>query len=83
MQERKVAEKVRRAARLDGNAHEMARYDKGSNLLNLLISKKNDREHAPQQVSHVLHGACCPWDQSSLHSSCTLCGVQKSVQHRH
>ena len=55
MQDRKAAEKVRRAARLDGNAHEMARYDKGSVLLNVLMSKKGNREHAPEQVSHVLH----------------------------
>lgn len=57
VQERKAAEKVRREARVNGNAHEMARYDKGSIFLNLLISKKSDRVHGSQQVGPLLHQA--------------------------
>jgi len=51
LQKRKAAEKVRREAKLNGNAHEMARYDKGSTLLNAIMSKKRDTDSAPQQVS--------------------------------
>ena len=57
MQERKAAENVKRQARLNGNAHEMARYDKGSMVLNLLMSKKGNRQHASQQVRPILHAA--------------------------
>ena len=53
VQERKAAEKVKRDAKLNGNAHEMARYDKGSMLLNLIMSKKGDS--SLQQVGPMLH----------------------------
>ncbi len=53
VQERKAAEKVKRDAKLNGNAHEMARYDKGSMLLNLIMSKKGDS--SSQQVCSILH----------------------------
>ena len=52
LQERKAAEKVKREAKLNGNAHEMARYDKGSTLLNLIMSKKGDS--SSQQVAPIL-----------------------------
>lgn len=65
MQERRAAEKIKRESRLNGNAHEMARYDKGSVVLNLLMSKKGHRQHASQQVGPLLHEAWAFWQLSS------------------
>ena len=63
LQERKAAEKVRREARLNGNAHEMARYDKGSTLLNTIMSKKRDRDTALQQVREAHNEACYSFEE--------------------
>ena len=54
MQERKAAEKASREAKVSKNAHEMARYDKGSDLLNLIMSKKGNRDDSPREVAHML-----------------------------